>query len=526
MGWSLDPEFTAEEQSLLADAQERFGWPASPRPAWQFLAAARKRRSLFRLTPAKYHNFAARSAHEWLEIYNLLAQYRDDGFYRYPAQLEVLGQIIRQNSAHAVQRTLKILCLSPGAGYEACTLAMMLSGLGLEAKGWDMEVHCLEMTPVLHRQILEANYPRESLRPLPAEMVRRFFTPRAGGWHFREQAGKFIRPWQLNIHRLDEVPADIPKADIIAARGLTWDTPDSGIRPLVAKIRRQMKEECLVLTAPGEFWPDLDDFSLEERDGVIYFRRTFQKGGPGSPAKKPPRKNPRPPAAVRLGVRSQSLRWSAEEKLSLNPEEARLLAAELIDEESSERFFNPKSLALMLQAEEGLGRKQAAGVLREVLAGLGFDSGGKAWPADGSGPGEKKSPSAAGDGDGPGVKDSRAAGAAGGGTAGEKEAEAAGEKEAEAAGEKEAEAAGEKEAEAAGEKEAGTAGEKEAEAAVEKEAGTAGEKAAEAAEEKAAEAAGEKAAEAAGEKEAEAAGEKEAGAAGEKEAGTAGEEKG
>jgi chemotaxis methyl-accepting protein methylase len=355
-----------ESQEFLAEAQALFGRPARPSSQARFLAAAGKRRQRLNLSLAQYRNLLDKNPDEWLEIWNLWAQSQDEGFFRHSAQLDALGRIILEWAPFAPTRCLRILSLGAGAGYEARSLAMTMINVGLRAKGWELFIHGLELVPALVATAQAGCYSRESLLPLPLELTKRFFRPRAGGWRFRDQLANF-RFEARNPLRLVEPPADFSGADVIVARGLTWDTPDAEIPGLVSRVRPLFKEECVLLTAPGEFWPGLADFSLEEREGVTYYRRAASRG---SPKAKPARRSPEaraPLAESQLEPSIQSLRWAAEEKLQDDPEAARELAVELIHEEALEGYLRAESLSLVAQAEEALGRPLAGATVREVM---------------------------------------------------------------------------------------------------------------------------------------------------------------
>jgi chemotaxis methyl-accepting protein methylase len=317
------------------------------------------------LTRAEFRNLLDHSQNEWLEIWNVWALSQEDGFFRHSVQLEALGRIVQEWAPFAPARRLKVLSLGAGAGYEACSLAMALLGLGLTAKGWELAIHGLELVPDLASEARAAIYPGESLDLLPRDLRRRYFRPRAGGWRF--EASLVSRGYAIgNPHRLENPPESLLGADLVVARGLSWDSPDEAVGRMVERLAPLFGPECLLLTAPGEFWPCLPDFSLEIRDGVTYYRRSAGRYAPklGKRAFWP-----EPPAQPRAQV--QSLAWATEEKLAEGqPEAARDLAVELIHEEAADGYLRPESLGLIEKAELALGRPLAAQVVAEVRLSL------------------------------------------------------------------------------------------------------------------------------------------------------------
>jgi chemotaxis methyl-accepting protein methylase len=400
----FDPE--SFDQSLIERAQRLFGRPGGVSSQARFCLAAEKRRELLDLTLAEYQNLLDIDPHlerdqlerpsdqeerldikdhkdprgqrlqkydgarEWLEIWNLWGQELEERFFRHPAQLDVLAQIVQEWVPFAPARRLKILVLGSGKGYEACSLAIAFFGLGLKAKGWEIFIQGLELVPNLVAAAKAAIFPALSLEGLPRDLTRRFFEPRAGGWHFREGIARFQHE-TLNIHRLAEPPEYLWGADVILARGLAWDTPDDELVNLAGKVKSLLAEDSLLLTGPGEFWPGLEDLALEERDGVTYYRQSTGRHRPKPGQKIKTLKTP-PDSTPRM----LSLQWAAEEKLSpagpalATPqalEAARELLVELIHEEAAAGYLRPASLRLIAEVEEALNRPQAAAATREVV---------------------------------------------------------------------------------------------------------------------------------------------------------------
>jgi chemotaxis methyl-accepting protein methylase len=363
-----DSDPRPEELAILARARELFGHPENPASKKRFLDAIKKRCQTLDIPPAKFLNLLeAQPDQQWPELWSWWGRGAEDGFFKYQAQLEALGRIILEWAPYAPRRQLKVLSVEAGAGYEAVSLVMLLLGLGLAAKGWEISVLGLDLCPSLVIQAKEANYPRDSLLPLPSDLVRRYFTPRAGGWHFKDQGRRHLRFFNLNIHRLAHIPEDLSDCDFILARGLSFDIPDQETVLLFDRLKPFMAQECLILTAPGEFWPKSDEFYLEERDGVTYYRRTQDKLSAGPRSRKKAGINARRRPRPQTGARGQSLRWAAEEKLAAGPEEARLIVTELIHEEMDQGFLNPESVRLMEKVLSALERPNLAEAAARVL---------------------------------------------------------------------------------------------------------------------------------------------------------------
>jgi chemotaxis methyl-accepting protein methylase len=368
--------------------------------------ATEKRRDLLSLTSAEYLNLLDKRSpnsspadKEWLELWNLWSRGQEESFFRYPAQLETLGRVILEGAPYASVRRLKIVSLNCGAGYETRSLAMMALGLGLKAKGWEILIVGLDLAPYLTQLAKEGIFPLDSLDNLPRELGHRYFEPRSGGWHFKEGLVRF-RHEASNIFHWAETPDYLLEADVVLARGLSWDVADARLPDLARVVKEILAEEGLLLTGPGEFWPGLEDLVLEEREGVVYYRQTAGRHRPKVRPKA--RATPEPPAPTPPML---SLKWAAEAKLdpstadklaqldqnelseteekateSKNPEsarpkpmaleEARELIGELAHLEAQNGYLRPETLRLMARVEEALERPLARSAILEVAKAL------------------------------------------------------------------------------------------------------------------------------------------------------------
>ncbi|MDR0550287.1 MAG: hypothetical protein LBI10_12905 [Deltaproteobacteria bacterium] len=351
------------KEAILALAIELFGRPGGVLSQERFWLAAKERRLSYDYSPGQYHNLLDQSPKEWLEIWNLWAKSLESQFFQYPAQLKVLGDLVAEWALFAPERRLKVLVLGSGDGREAASVAMTLASLGLKAKGWAITIYGLELIPKLLATAKAGLYGGEALTFVPKEMARRFFRARGGAWRFQTNLDSLVY-LGLNPHRLEAPPPEILGADVVVARGLTNDSPDAGVAIMVERLKPVFNEECLILTAPGEFWPNLSDFNLEAREGVTYYHRLAKRSNP-KPLKK---KTPIFAAPSSLSPPLQSLFWLAEDKLGAAPAEAKVVATELIHEEALLGYLNPDSIELIVRAETELNRPHMARVTAEVLA--------------------------------------------------------------------------------------------------------------------------------------------------------------
>jgi chemotaxis methyl-accepting protein methylase len=340
------------------------------------LGAAEARLKKLDTTMAKFVARLRREPSEWDELWCLYDQDAPDSFFRYPAQFETLGHLISEKAALASERTLRVLSVGARRGHEACSLAMLLSASGLSGKGWKIRIDGLDMSAKLVRLAREAKFTGEDLAFLEPSAARKWFEPRSGAWRFRTALAPEMEFFQANPMEIESGPlASLEGAyDVILARGLAFDCPDSLVWRLARNISSLLAQEGLLLTAPGELWPPAPDVWLEERDGVAYLRKSQAKTKANvffQPKKAPSRgQGPREaPAEKAFGGDKAlaSLAGKFHELLGPDPDEARETAVEFLSREMESGQTTPGAFRLMLMVEERLGRAKAVERLRAFL---------------------------------------------------------------------------------------------------------------------------------------------------------------
>ncbi|MDR2367957.1 MAG: hypothetical protein LBF58_07615 [Deltaproteobacteria bacterium] len=399
----------ASELELIRQAGLFFWRAGSPRGQRRLLGAARARRDKILANAAEYLAILRRSPAEWDELWDLVDSGREDSFFRYPAQFDLLSDLLAEMAITATDRKLRVLSAGCGPGFEAYSLSMFLRGQSLSAKGWDLSIDAFDLSEKLLARAREANFKRDDLEWLTPESARRWFTLRAAGWHFKAELGPPVNFLKRNLAGDGPIPDQAPEpaaeaapdsaagaapgpeppdgppeADqavygVIFCRGMSFDCPDHQVKALARRIVSMLAPGGILMTAPGEIWPEVWGLGLEERDGVIYGRKAE-----GQKAKANVFHSPRAKADGRKesvgGERArpgdptdparESLTRRFSEILPSDPDGARDLVLEMLGGQAAEPRLDPEALALMAEVDEALGREECAAAARALLAAL------------------------------------------------------------------------------------------------------------------------------------------------------------
>ncbi|MDR1051332.1 MAG: hypothetical protein LBP95_09705 [Deltaproteobacteria bacterium] len=354
------------------------GRGASIRGQKRLVALAEVRRNRLKISEDAYLARLQSDENEWSELWGLADAGPGDGFFRFPAQFDVLGQLLSEMTLIAPERRLRVLSAGCGRGHEAYSLAMRLAETKMAAKGWEISVEGTDLGGALLAGARRADFTREEVRVLTPFSARRWFSVRAAGWHFKTESAPPVSFFQSNLS--DAGSETVRKLqgsyDVVFCRGRSFDCPDRQIRRLARSAVSLLAPGGILLTAPGEIWPERNDVSTEERSGLVYLRRTSSDAKPTPfqmPAAEPRRKKApagreKPSKPEATDPRRESLLQTFEETLPADPDEARDVVLELLDQDLSAGVLNPGSLGLMARVEEKLGRRESRMAIENFIA--------------------------------------------------------------------------------------------------------------------------------------------------------------
>lgn len=370
-------------EPLVKSAQTLFGAAYTPSGRAKLFQAVRERQKKLGLEAlTDYWALLRREPAEWARLWPQALSY-EGAFLRPAAQFEVARDLLTEWSVMAADRTLRVLSLGCGAGFEIYSLAIMLEETGLRAKNWQVEIYGLDLNEEAIRAARAAVFSSADLEWLSEVQRKKWFTPRLGGFHFKTNLVAPIRMAAANIYEPEAWPwaGEEVVFDLIFCRGLTFQAPPKAPRQLARIIRQNLSESGFIFTAPGEFLPlAASDLYLEERDGVTYYRRGIRrikvnrhhqtrkekaghKTGPESGDLN---------ALSPLGLREKSLLDMSEKELAEGRlEAARTLADEVMLSLMDQSRPAPEAWRLVARIEEALGRVDLAKATEEVLTTLG-----------------------------------------------------------------------------------------------------------------------------------------------------------
>lgn len=365
---------------LAKSAQARFGLAYTPLAQGRLYQAMKTRQEGLNMPAfSDYAAWLRREPGEWNRLWPL-ALAGGGAFLRPAAQFEVARDLILEWSVMAPERTLRVLSLGCGPGFELVSLAVALEEAGLRAKNWQVDIYGLDLNPEAVEAAEKAVFTAADLDWLTESQRRKWFTPRAGGFVFKKNLAPARHPAAGNAYEPEEWPFKefIGAFDLIFCRGLTWEAPPRFPRQLARILRQSLAPTGFIFTAPGEFLPDSSgDLHLEERSGVTYYRRGSGRVKLNRPHQSKKQKTghrsggrPAPEPEIFLpGPREVQLLGTAEEKLEAGrPEEARELVNEALICALDQNRPAVEAWALAARIEKALGRDESAEAAAEVLA--------------------------------------------------------------------------------------------------------------------------------------------------------------
>ncbi len=367
-------------EPLAQSAQTLFGVAHTPAGRQKLLAAMRNRQARLGLaTFAEYGALLRREPGEWANLWPR-ALAGGGAFFRPAAQFEVARELILEWSVMAPERTLRVLSLGCGPGFETTSLAVTLEEAGLRGKNWQVELHGLDLNPEAVAAAENALFTAADLDWLADGPRKKWFTPRAGAFHFKTHLAPPIHLAVANAYEPESWPCHhlAGAFDLIFCRELTFEAPPRAPRQLARILRQTLAPSGFIFTAPGEFLPDSSgDLHLEERGGVTYYRRgtaqvkvnrhhqTRKERSGRTGSAPPPADIPDP-----LPPRESQLLAAAEDELAAGrPDAARALVGEALLGALDRGRPAPEAWALIARIETALGRPESARAAEELWRG-------------------------------------------------------------------------------------------------------------------------------------------------------------
>ena len=371
-------------EALAKSAQALFGVAYTPVGRRKLLTAVLERQKRLGFESlAEYGALLRREPEEWAQLWPL-ALAAEGAFLRPSLQFEVARDLLAEWSVMAGDRTLRVLSLGCGAGFEVWSLAMMLEETGLRAKNWQVEIYGLDLNKEAVDRSDRASFMAADLEWLTEAARKKWFAPRVGGFHFKTELAPPVQVTVANAYEPETWPwADQGLTfDLIFCRGLTFEAPPKIPKLLSRILRQSLSDEGFIFTAPGEFLPDSSgEIHLEERSGVTYYRRGLRKikANLHHVSRKVERNKTRVSAGgepaetgEQLSQRERALLQQAGQELAEGrAEAARALVNEVMISALDEGRVAASAWAMVAKIERCLGRTDSAAATEAVVALLG-----------------------------------------------------------------------------------------------------------------------------------------------------------
>ncbi len=202
-------------------------------------------------------------------------------FFQPAAQFKVARELLSEWSVTAPDRTLNILSLGCGPGFETTTLAMMLEEARFRTKNWHVDIYGLDLDSKAISKAQAALFNPGDLAWLTDWQREKWFIPRSGGFAFKTALAPPIHLATADLYAPELWPwvEIIGSFNLIFCRELTFNAPAQAPRRLVSLLSQVLATDGFIFTAPGEFLPltDTNELHLEERAGVTWYRREITR---------------------------------------------------------------------------------------------------------------------------------------------------------------------------------------------------------------------------------------------------------
>jgi chemotaxis methyl-accepting protein methylase len=276
-------ELSHEEESGLRRALLKefipLGRAGTRKSLRELRVSALLRAETLRKSAGDYADFLIDNPGEVLSLWDAKAASfpGERGFFTNPSVYEAALELIREWAVFSSLKSLRVLVLDSGPGYQAVSLSILLSGLSLKAGGWDISIIGLDLSASNVKKSKELLFEEREVKNIPFS-IRKWFKYGGGYLRFQEKLGlplsfAFGDPY-LSLDDPDNRVSDfLDGADVLFARNLTQEADDSKCELIPELSSRLLREGGLMFTSPGELWIPPRDMSLELRDGVFYYRK-------------------------------------------------------------------------------------------------------------------------------------------------------------------------------------------------------------------------------------------------------------
>jgi chemotaxis protein methyltransferase CheR len=197
----------------------------------------------------------------------------ETSFFRDWKPFEALKQKLLPEAAlrRSAERRLDVWSAACSSGQEAYSLAMMIQDSLPQLAGWDLQIHCTDLSVEMVERTRAGRYSQlEVNRGLPAPLLVKHFRQEKGEWVVADALRARIKAAQMNLAAAWPV---LPQMDLVLLRNVLiyFDVPTR--RAILEKVRKVLRPGGALFLGSAESTLGIHEgFRREEAAGTTFFR--------------------------------------------------------------------------------------------------------------------------------------------------------------------------------------------------------------------------------------------------------------
>lgn len=174
-------------------------------------------------------------------------------------------------AARAADRRLDLWSAACSSGQEAYSLAMLLAEHFPQLAGWDVSIHCTDLSGEMQERTRAGRYSTlEVNRGLPAPLLLKHFTRDGDAWVVKPALRGSIRVAPINL--AGAWPA-LPPMDVIMLRNVLIYFEPPTRKAILERMRRQLRPGGALFLGSAESTMGVTDaFRRDEAAGTTFYR--------------------------------------------------------------------------------------------------------------------------------------------------------------------------------------------------------------------------------------------------------------
>lgn len=224
--------------------------------------------------------YTPQGAEEWARLLPLLAV-NETYFWREFEQIEAVARVlVPQWQRQATGRHIRIWHAGCASGEEPYTMAIALNETQAFQHG-PIEILGTDLNPQALEQAFRGIYRARSLRAIPAEIQRKYFTPLEDGrWQLKAKIRRRVRFFPLNLVDEEAMQA-MRDFDVIFCRNVFIYFAPETIRKVSERFFHSLRDEGVLFLGAAESLLHLSPrFALTDIGGALGYRKILEKATP------------------------------------------------------------------------------------------------------------------------------------------------------------------------------------------------------------------------------------------------------